>query len=436
MRGKIATAGAMVSMAATLFASGPVLAAAPTPTVPPATAPGAATPATGGPKVPTAPLATMPGLSTPRVVRAGAAPSHLGRADKLAWEAGDLIAKGQLPGAEGKATQALGVDNKNPNAHYQLARIRFLKGQGPLALQSVNMALASTPTHAESLLLLVRIEASQGQPGSSFSRLQTLANTHRDNLGVQLAYGEVQLATKKHAQARTSATRVLKLSETSVAAMKLLARVYLELDRNGAADYILTEALKRSRDPEALVLSAGIRHAEGKIVEARVLVEEALKLAPGYLEALNCAGALYLELRNNDAASTVLLQAVATAPAYAAAWLNLGSAQRGQGQFVAAETSWKRVRSLAPKMGEAWYNLGVLYLENPMEGRDRVKQLTDAVNAFQAFKRLGGPSAPLDTKVEKYIDQGRLLIKQEIDRRKEELKTPESDEPADDTPAG
>ena len=58
---------------------------------------------------------------------------------------------------------------------------------------------------------------------------------------------------------------------------------------------------------------------------------------------------------------------------------------RGEGRFQEAETSWKRVLTLAPRMHEAWYNLGILYLENPLGSRDRVQQLTDAINAFNAY---------------------------------------------------
>ncbi|TNF29639.1 MAG: tetratricopeptide repeat protein [Deltaproteobacteria bacterium] len=365
----------------------------------------------------------------------GARPPGLSASESLVWEAGAAIDAGDLAGGEMKARAALAHDSKSVGAHVQLGRIALMRGDYATAQREANVALAAEPRNTAALYLILRTQDAQGTVQQSVSRLRDLANTYRDDLGVQLAYGEVQLLTDKADGAIAAVGRVLKKAETSVAAMKLLARAYLALNRPMTAEYVLLRAIELERDPEALTLLAGIRFREGKVVEARVLLEEAVQKAPGYLEALNSLGCVYIEVRNYEAAEEVLQRAVAIAPGFVEGWLDLGSAQRGAGRFEAAEASWKKTLDLDKKRVEAWFDLGVLYLENPLPGRDRVKQLEDALNAFNGYKAGAGKAA--DPNADKYIGEARLLRKQEEERRKEQLKTPPA--PAGDAegePAG
>ena len=100
-----------------------------------------------------------------------------------------------------------------------------------------------------------------------------------------------------------------------------------------------------------------------------------------------------------------------------------GGAQRGAGYFDQAEVAWKKALALDSRMADAWFNLGILYLENPNAKRDRLQQLNDAVNGFNAYKRIGGK----DSAVDKYLEEAATLIKQETENRQNQLKTPTPD---------
>lgn len=409
---------------AAFVAGGTALAAEPLPTAPPA--PETDTPAAP----PSAPPAADRPLTGPTPARSlPAPPPGLGRVERLAWEAGALLDRGDTSAAEAKVNVALAGDARSPDAHYQLGRIHMLRGDLVKATEAANVALATNPRHVGALHLLLRAQALAGTVRQSVTRIGELANTHRDDLGVQLAYGEVQLLIERYDGAMAAVRRVLSKAETSIAAMKILARAYLGLKRPSTAEYVLLRVIELERDPEALTLLAGIRFDEGKVVEARVLLEEAVAAQPGLLEALNSLGVVYLEVRNHEAAREVLQRAVQAAPAFVPAWLNLGTAQRSAGEFEAAEASWRRVLALDAKAHDAWFNLGVLYLENPLPGRDRVKQLTEAIGAFNGYKAGAGA----DPDAEKYLGEARLLLKQEEDRRREQLKTPP---PAPAEPSG
>jgi len=342
------------------------------------------------------------------------------RMQQVAEQAQALLDEGDLSGAEVKLQSALAADRASPSANTAMGRLKLLRGDTAAALNAANVALGRDRKHTGALILLVRVQALQGVADTVVARIAEVANTYRDDVGVQLAYAEALLAAERWDQAMAGATRVLKLQETSVPAMKALARAYLGLERPVTAESVLVRALELERDPEALALLAGIRYGAGQLVEARVLLEEAVFKRPAFVEALNALGAIYVAVQNWDSANDVLQRALAYAPSFVEAWLDLGSAQRGAGQFTLAEQSWKKVLSLSPKMADAWFNLGVMYLENPIEQRDRIRQLTDAISAFQAYKSGGGN----DPETDKYIDEARLLIKQETERRNEELKTP------------
>jgi Tfp pilus assembly protein PilF len=307
-----------------------------------------------------------------------------------------------------------------PASRAAAARLALMRDDLAAARSELDAALSAEPLHAPSLLLAVRLAAREGDTAAIVTRTANLANAHRDAVAAQLAYAEALLAAGSHEPALAAATRTLKLRETSIPATKLLARVYLALGRPLTAEPILLRALELERDAEALTLLAGLRHAEGKLVEARDLLEEAVTTLPGYVEALNSLGALYVEVRNWEAATGVLTRATRLTPRLVPAWINLGCAQRGAGLFSEAQASWKQALAIEPTSPEGWFNLAVLYLENPLPGRDRLDQLNEATGAFNAARRNG----LVDDRLTRYLEEAALLIKQETERRENEKKQP------------
>ncbi len=337
-------------------------------------------------------------------------------ADEVPHPADLAIDRGALPEAE----SLIARHPKSPEARAAAARLSLMRDDLPAARAHLDAVLADAPLHPQALILSVRVAARAKDTAAIVTRTANLANAHRDSVAAQLAYAEALLAAGSHEPALAAATRTLKLRETSVPATKLLARVYLALGRPLTAEPILARALELERDAEALTLLAGIRHAEGKLVEARDLLEEAVTVLPGYVEGLNSLGAIYVEVRNWEAATAILTRATSLTPRLVPAWINLGCAQRGAGLFTEAESSWKQGLAIEPTSPEAWFNLAVLYLENPLPGRDRLAQLNEAVGAFNASRRNG----LVDDRLDRYLEEAALFIKQETERRENEKKQP------------
>jgi len=344
--------------------------------------------------------------------------AHAASPDTLAEQANRMLDDGDLGGAQAKLEEAISDTRDNAAANAAMGRLKLMRGDLAGAMTSASVALGKDKKNVAALMVFVRVQALNEVPDAAVAKLTELSNQFGTDVGVLLATGEALLAAKKWPDAVAMATRVLKLQETSVAAMKQLARAYLGLERPVTAESVLQRALELERDPEALALLAGIKYGDNLLADARVLLEEAVRAKPGFVEGLNALGAIYISVQNYEAANDVLQRAIALAPTFAEAWLDIGSAQRGAGRFEQAEASWKKVLVMAPKLPDPQFNLGVMYLENPIGSRDRIQQLTDAINAFNAYKKAGGT----DPETDKYIDEAKLLIKQESERRTEELK--------------
>ena len=352
-------------------------------------------------------------------------PAGLSRGEEVAWEAGQYVDHGQFAAAEAKASLALSIEGGAAAGHYQLARLRLRQGDLPAARREARSGIEADPRYVPAHYLLIRLDAAGGPIDDDAHELERLVATHPDDLGLQLCLAEAQLVGRKYEAAIRTITAVLKRAETSVAAMKILARVYRDSGKGATAKAILERTFELQPDAEAMLIMATIHMASDELSAARRRLEEAVGLDPTYVEALNNLGVIYARVRNWEAAQDVLTKATSFAPSFPAAWLNLGSAQRGAGRFEAAEASWRKAISLDPKMAEPWYDLGILFLENKLEGRELVGRLKEAIAAFNEYKRR--VVAAQGQEVDPFIEEANLLIQQEKQRKEEELKALEEE---------
>lgn len=354
-----------------------------------------------------------------------ALPPNLGPGERQAWEAGRLVDEGQLSGAEAKAASAIASADGKAAGRTVIARIRVRQGRLLDALSELAQAASADPPYSPARLLEVRILEALGRGREAPGVIEPLLQKHPDSLGLRIALAEAWLAAGRPTDAMDEARAALKRSETSVTAMKLLARAYLATGNDAAGEAILGRAMEIEKDAESYMLRGRVALLRDEIVEARAWFEKAAETDGQNVEVLANLGWAYLKVRNFSAARDVLSKAVQLAPAYAAAWLDLGSAYRGDKDFGEAERSWKKTLELDPKMADAWFDLGVLYLENPLEGRDRESQLKGAIEAFNKYK-LGRPPTSADmAEVDKYIGEAKVLIEQEVQRKQDALKQPE-----------
>ncbi len=89
-------------------------------------------------------------------------------------------------------------------------------------------------------------------------------------------------------------------------------------------------------------------HKEGRLEEARRLYEESLRLDPGYVDALNNLGVIFIGKRDYVAARRSLEKAVRLKPRYAEPFYNLACLNAIRGDIKLALAQLKKAVSLDP----------------------------------------------------------------------------------------
>ncbi|MEC9073268.1 MAG: tetratricopeptide repeat protein, partial [Myxococcota bacterium] len=283
-------------------------------------------------------------------------PPGLSEGQVYVWEAKALVDRGEFAGAEAKASLATTTPDGATGGLVQLARIRLRQGQMAEALDAVQRALDKEPASIPARMLLLRLGAAGVDIGDPVDPIQRQLQQNKKDLGLAIALAEAQLVDRRPTEAMRTARGVLKRAETSVTAMKLLARSYLAMDNGPTADSILEKALELEKDPEVLFLRGHIALQRGDLSLAVKWFDAAINENPHYVEALNNASVLYLKVENYKAAHKTMKKVVRYAPAFASAWLNLGTAQRGVGKFEDAEKSWMKALELDPDKAVARFN--------------------------------------------------------------------------------
>jgi tetratricopeptide (TPR) repeat protein len=114
----------------------------------------------------------------------------------------------------------------------------------------------------------------------------------------------------------------------------------------------------------------------GEVAAAIEAFERALRIDPGFPEALNSLGVAWYERKEYDRAITYLQQAVLAKPDFVEALNNLGACYLFRRRFNDASIAFEKVVALLPDFAEAYNNLGLVY-----------EQLGDTAKATAAYRR-------------------------------------------------
>ena len=121
-------------------------------------------------------------------------PPNLTPGQVHAWEANQLVDRGELAGAEAKASLAKTTEDGLAGGHYALSRIRLRKGEYEDAIIEVRSAIDADPKFAPAQLLFIRLQAKMQRTGELIEPLEQLTIENPDNLALLVALSEAQLA--------------------------------------------------------------------------------------------------------------------------------------------------------------------------------------------------------------------------------------------------
>src|SRR5579863_8785599 len=200
-----------------------------------------------------------------------------------------------------------------------------------------------------------------------------------------LSFGSVYFQRGYFSQAEAAFQIALRDDPESAEAVYGIGSVYLNQQKNVEARTCFERSLKmRASYPDTLanawnnlgLLAAG----EGRIEEAIADFQQALRLSPDHLIAVNNLGGAYRQSKRWDEAQHAYERALALAPANAEANYGLGMVYAQKDDTARAEQYLKRALELRPDYPEALNNLGILYL--------RTQRRDAALASFQEAIRL------------------------------------------------
>ena len=200
-----------------------------------------------------------------------------------------------------------------------------------------------------------------------------------------LSYGSVFFQRGYMDQAEASFRIALRDDPSSAEALYGIGSVYLNQQKTAEARESFERALKlRASYPDTLANSwnnLGLLAArEGRTGEAIGYFQEALKLSPDHLIALDNLGSAYRQQKRWDDARKTYERALEISPNDAEANYGLGMVFAQNDDTARAFDSLQRALKLRPVYPEALNNLGILYL--------RTQRRDEAVASFEECIRV------------------------------------------------
>jgi tetratricopeptide (TPR) repeat protein/peroxiredoxin len=200
-----------------------------------------------------------------------------------------------------------------------------------------------------------------------------------------LSYGSVFFQRGYFDQAEASFRLALRDDVSSAEAVYGLGSVYLKQQKTGEARESFERAIKlRASYPDTLPNAWNnlglLATREGRTAEAIPYFQEALRLSPDHLIALDNLGNAYRQQKKWAEARRVLERAVAVGPQDAEANYSLGMVFAQIDESDRAYEYLQRALKLRPAYPEALNNLGVLYL--------RTQRRDEAVASFEECIRV------------------------------------------------
>ena len=206
-----------------------------------------------------------------------------------------------------------------------------------------------------------------------------------------LSFGSVFFQRGYMEQAEASFRIALRDDPSSAEALYGIGSVYLNQQKNAQARESFERALKlRASYPDTLANSwnnLGLLAArEGRTGEAVGYFQEALKLSPDHMIALDNLGSAYRQQKQWDDARKTYQRALQLSPNDAEANYGLGMVFAQQDDTARAYESMQKALKLRPVYPEALNNLGILYLRT--QRRDQaVASFEECIRVAPAFEQ-------------------------------------------------
>ncbi|MCK6549126.1 tetratricopeptide repeat protein [Myxococcota bacterium] len=331
------------------------------------------------------------------------------------------VAKGKVDW-EDVVSSMEGVARKHPGyglAWYNLGVAYEQLGKPEQAENAYKRAVKASVPVREAQENLAAMAVKRGDHGEALSMLKELAARDPNAGSARAVMAQQALAKGDLAGAEKLGREALGRDPTNVSSYCVLAQVAVKKKNFRRARLLAAQGFKLDADAACLHHALGlVALAEGETAVALVSFEKATAKDPRHVDARFQIAQISMGFKDFKKAIESYGAVTQIDPKAPAAWVNLGVALKGSGQFAEAEKAYLKAIEVAGAGGiaQAHYNLGVLYLRNLDRNDDakaqlkRYLQLADSdESAFQMIEE---------------IDQRKALA-EEAKRQEEEQKRQE-----------
>jgi tetratricopeptide (TPR) repeat protein len=341
-------------------------------------------------------------------------------------------AAGNISAARGQFSEAAAADPKLAEAHFNLGVLAEWEGDATAARRHYDDALRARADFGPAVRSIARMMLRDNQGPGALGFAESQVKLAPDSNAVQNAATWVKLQLGRHNEVVTEAKQVLRRDEKNVAAMKNLAGAFHAQKKYELALAIIENAMELDPEDPELYFGKAMAHLGLKDkIRARLALEKASGLPTGgSAETHNNLGVMYHEAGDFAGAESEYRKALARAPGFLAAQVNLGNALKGQQKYAEASEALLKAKELGPRAPEVPYNLGILYLDGQIPDIDSVQRLEQALRYFEEYRRLAAPLKAGDP-VNDYIveTQKRIEIEKQLEaQRRNQPKAPEGGE--------
>ncbi len=252
---------------------------------------------------------------------------------------------------------AVAVEDRNPDAHFNLGEALRMAGRLPEAAVNLRRAVSLRPKFGDAHHSLAMALDASGRTADALPHYRQAVDldpknaTAFNNLGVasqRLGYPDQALAAFQRAVALLPdyADAHINLAST----LKLVGRV------DEALAGLQNAALRWPNKPNVHYNFGVALEALDRLDEAAVSYLRAIDLAPGHANAINNLGLVREHQGRLKEALTIYDRAIALAPTMAPAHYNRANDLRKLGRYGEAVDAFSRAIELAPNYREAYFN--------------------------------------------------------------------------------
>src|SRR5881275_2017684 len=282
------------------------------------------------------------------------------------------IRKGDLAKAEAALNHALSLDPKCAQAHFGLAQVSLTKKDNARAGQEVKAAADLSPVRSRERLTYAEFKMQTGNTEEAKSYLQDLTNQARDFIGAWVLQAKLAQSDKNYDKVVALLQNVFSRDPDNLEARVVQAQALLGKGDLKQGTEILERADKSFANNPLIKYKLALAYLQGRNTpQAMNELEQAVKIAPKYVEAIVLLAQLRLQSGDPQSIITPLESALQLRPDVTQIRTLLADAYQAVGRSEDAASLIREQLKKTPEDSQSYLVLGVILKRQKKDDESR-----------------------------------------------------------------